>query len=52
MKAHQLIALTGSAVIMLVELLGLNGALVNAAHGWDAAAVLSIHVDKIRAPSN
>jgi hypothetical protein len=52
MKAHQLIALTGSVAIMLVELLGLNGALVNAARGWNAAAVVSIHVDKIRAPGN
>jgi hypothetical protein len=49
MKAHQLIALTGSVVIMLIELLGLNSALVSATHTWNSAAVVSIHVDEIRA---
>jgi hypothetical protein len=52
MKTHQLIALTGSVIIMLIELLGLNGALVSTAHTLNPAAVVSIHVDEIRAPGN
>jgi hypothetical protein len=52
MKMHQLIALTGSVIILLIELLGLNGALVSAAHMVNPAAVVSIQVDEIRAPGN
>jgi hypothetical protein len=50
LKTHKFLALTAAVIILLIELLGLNDAMLGAAQAKMPAAIASAPVDKTPAP--